>query len=545
MKRILTIIILLTTYTSLAGGGGCSSFMNVVPVSHPNGCNAIELRNLDADAGSNMTWTFSPAAINAATGTSVTSMVVNSSTLGVPPVWPVVYWPAASVPSSGTLTIGYDGCTQDFNTCDCNPFAAGDFYDAPLICNTSHYCGNTAAAYIEDFLQNGTPAGGLGANGDGCTFCGSYTTDHQGSIENNSWLKFIADATTVDFNINVFGGCYIQFAVYAYNPAAPLGSNGVLTLMTPIEWTNVDTGFTGANTITASGLVPGNEYYLHFDGHGGADCDYEIGFSGGIVTSNLTASDNLVCSGDAVTLTATPQDPAASYTWTDNFGNTYSGSDQITVNPSVATTYSVQIDLPGCQPNPEQVLVDIEPCPLPSEVVGFSVSCDEGKNQLKWETATEYNVDRFEIWRSSDLEVFEIVGSVTAAGNSLDKQEYSFTDYAPGRATEYYKLVSVDFDGETDETGYISTEKCYSDTDWMRTYYDQSKGKIVLESFVSTPQQLAVSLTTLNGSEVKSAAPYAQSGLNIFVYDVDDYSGLLLINVSSESDLYMNKHLVK
>src|SRR5690606_15079831 len=130
------------------------------------------------------------------------------------------------------------------------------------------------------------------------------------------------------------------------------------------------------------------------------DCDYEIGFSSGIVTADLEADDQLVCAGDPVVLTASPNDPSATYTWTDNLGNTYTGGSQITVNPGVQTTYQVEINLAGCQNDPQNILVDIEPCPLPAEFVNLKLQCENSQRILKWTTASEYAVDHFLIKRS-------------------------------------------------------------------------------------------------------------------------------------------------
>lgn len=541
MKKLALFFILFALKANASGG--CSSFMNVVPVSHPNGCNAISLENLAADAGTNQTWTFTPAAINAATGLPVSNMVVNSSTLGVPPVWPVVYWPASSIPASGNVTIGYDGCTQVFHTCDCNPFAAGSFFDAPLICNTDHYCGNTARAYIEDFFQGGTPPGGLGANGDGCLFCGGG--DHQGSIENNSWLKFIADATSVPFNITVESGCYIQFAVYAYNPSAALGTNGVLTLMTPISWTNVDTGFTGTHTITATGLVPGNQYYLHFDGHGGADCDYEIGFSSGIVTADLEADDQLVCAGDPVLLTASPNDPSATYTWTDNLGNTYTGGSQITVNPGVQTTYQVEINLAGCQNDPQNILVDIEPCPLPAEFVNLKLQCENSQRILKWTTASEYAVDYFLIKRSYGQGAFEDVASVAAVGYSNELNTYSFRDAVNLDKTAYYEVLSVDFNGEMKSAGVISTADCSANSEWINSYVDFANDRLVIETNFDKATSIEMELVDVMGNSLHQQTLTSDGGLEKFLVNVSDYSGMLFVRFNGGGIETSQKHLLR
>ncbi len=540
MKNIFLLLILVAILpvSSFAGGG---PQFNVVPTSHPDGCNAMILRNLAEDGASAMTWTFSPPAINALTGLPVGSMVVTA------PNEPVVYWPAT--PAYSSLTIGYDGETQDFNTCDCNPFASGSFFDAPLICNTDHYCGNTAEAYIEDFLQNGTPNGGLGANGDGCLFCGPYTTDHQGSIENNSWLKFIADATSIDFDIQVFGGCYIQFAVYEYDPAAPLGTNGVLVLMTPISWTNVDTGFTGTHTITANGLTPGSQYYLHFDGHGGADCDYEIGFASGIVTIDAFSSAASVCAGDPVTLTATPNDPSATYTWTDNFGNTYPDSDQIVVNPTVPTTYSVEVLLTGCT-NEEQTLdIAIDPCPLPVELTNFDVTCADAYTELTWQTESEYNNDYFEVEKADETLEFVVIDKVQGAGSTNQVHYYAVQDSERNNGDTYYRIRQVDYDGSESYSEIISTAACTgADFEIVAMYFNQSTDEIVIDFNTIRSTSTQLNMVDISGRSYISEVLVLEPNLNQIKIKAEQLAGntMYIVNLTSNSTsdterVYLNR----
>lgn len=532
-----SILLFLTFIVSTSSFGGSSPAFNVVPAAYPGACNALTLRNLSGDGTSTMEWTFSPAAINAATGLPVTSLNVTA------PDEPLVYW--TGTPSYSTLTVGYDGETQDFNTCDCNPFAAGNFYDAPLICNTDHYCGNTADAYQVDFLYNN--GGGLRAN---CGFCSGSDNDHSGSIENNSWLRFVADGTSATFDIEVFGSsCYIQFAVYAYDPSAPLGSNGVLTLLTPISWTNISTGFNGFNTITAPGLTPGNTYYLHFDGHGGDDCDYEIGFASGITEIDVTASAASVCSGDPVTLNAIPNDPNAAYTWTDNHGNTYSNSNQIVVNPTVATTYSVSVLLPGCNTAPESVAVGIDPCPLPVELVNFDVKCSNFNNEISWSTLTEYNSDFFEIQKANADMNFRSLGIVEAAGTSNQKLNYSIIDNERNEGEVYYRIRQVDIDGSENFSEMISSSACNEDDfEVIGMTFVQKTSEIVVDFKATRTTNVKLKLVDLSGRPFLSEDLTLEPNGEKIRIQAEDLAGntMYILNVSSDNTsdterIYVNR----
>jgi hypothetical protein len=207
---------------------------------------------------------------------------------------------------------------------------------APLVCSFDSYTGITYPA------SPGTGVTACYGPGPGtdptfATFCGS--------IENNSWLQFIASASTVVLDVNVtncsdnFG---IQFAIYNAGCAAPFvyatGSEAT-SCINPLD--------PGLNTITFSGLTPGNTYYLMIDGNSGDVCNYSInpisGVSGTSVTASLP-SGTTACPGDAVTLTAVATG-ATSFSWSSlPVGFTATGAS-VTVNPSVTTTYYVTANI--------------------------------------------------------------------------------------------------------------------------------------------------------------------------------------------------------
>lgn len=67
---------------------------------------------------------------------------------------------------------------------------------------------------------------------------------------------------------------------------------------------------------------------------------------------------------------------------------------------------------------------------------------------LSFATALEQNNDYFSIERSADGLRFEEIGQVKGAGNSLTAREYSYTDNAPLRGINYYRLKQTDYDGK-------------------------------------------------------------------------------------------------
>lgn len=95
--------------------------------------------------------------------------------------------------------------------------------------------------------------------------------------------------------------------------------------------------------------------------------------------------------------------------------------------------------------------------PLPVELSSFTGKATQSSIALAWTTASEENNDRFEVERSTDGKSFIQIGEVKGAGNSSVQRKYSFSDIAPERDTNYYRLKQVDFDGQFEYSKIIET----------------------------------------------------------------------------------------
>ena len=66
---------------------------------------------------------------------------------------------------------------------------------------------------------------------------------------------------------------------------------------------------------------------------------------------------------------------------------------------------------------------------------------------LNWKTAQETNSSHFDVERSTDAVNFNFIGKVNAKGNTSTESNYNFTDNAPAKGFNYYRLKQVDRDG--------------------------------------------------------------------------------------------------
>jgi gliding motility-associated-like protein len=165
--------------------------------------------------------------------------------------------------------------------CGISPAAGNTCAQATLICDVNGYCGSTSATYTADSWPDLTSA-----------FCGS--------IENNSFIQFVANSATVSLNVWVTSSSSnlgIQVMIFSTpSCGGPVTTHTCVSPLAPSPQ---------AQPVTVNGLVPGNTYYMMIDGYAGDVCNYVIGVNSGIQVSGfINSSSTNVCLGNSITLTA-------------------------------------------------------------------------------------------------------------------------------------------------------------------------------------------------------------------------------------------------
>ena len=179
--------------------------------------------------------------------------------------------------------------------------------EAPVICDLDGYCTTTTGA-------NGTD--------NPSTFCGS--------VQNNQWFAFVAGSTNIELDFIVTtctgtgSGTGLQAQVYSLCGAPWTSVSNCLYEISP----------NSTETLTMTGLIVGNVYYLMTDGFSGDICDYTIMVASGSTTppspdpAGAISGDAVFCPGaSSVTYCAAASFGAAFYEWTIPPGATIVGDD--------------------------------------------------------------------------------------------------------------------------------------------------------------------------------------------------------------------------
>jgi hypothetical protein len=146
--------------------------------------------------------------------------------------------------------------------------------------------------------------------------------------------------------------------------------------------------------------------------------------------------------------------------------------------------------------------------PLPVQLTSFTaVKTPNRKDVLaSWTTASEFNVDRFEIEIARGTDDFSQnrfvkIGEVASHGNATTDQHYSFTDIENNKSgVRYYRLKSVDLDGRFSYSAIRPV--VFSDDVKWQVYPNPSAGMFNLLYQLDAGQEMKVRVYDASGRTV-------------------------------------------
>jgi hypothetical protein len=247
------------------------------------------------------------------------------------------------------------------------------------------------------------------------TYSGTYTAIHDGNwTAPTTWDPSGAPPPTCDnCHIIINSAVHLNTSVILQNKSL-LDVTGASAMLTVDNSGGADWSASNNVLVSNDGSTPANSVKVS---------------SGGLI--NASGADN---SFDGV-FTFYPA--AAPPTYFRKLGSgplAYSGTTVIDMTPVNTTTLTSGGSVAG-----DGI--------LPITLVNFDAVVSNGAVNLTWTTMQESNSDHFDIERSNDGGAkWDVVGKVTAKGNSSLPTYYSFTDADPGAGTFQYRVHGYDLD---------------------------------------------------------------------------------------------------
>jgi hypothetical protein len=293
----------------------------------------------------------------------------------------------------------------------------------------------------------------------------------------------------------------------------------------------------------------------------------------------MTAADTRGCTGSANTslITVDQAPPNISFTcgtnssgvnyanfyesngttwlWTTTSGGRFYTSSALSVSSDGTTStmqspfvtyngvYTVQIkDGNNCIGSGSYTLVPGS-CASVLAVSGLNFAAIKQNNeaQLKWSTLTEVNTAYFNIERSSDGINWQVVGAITAKGNSTTTTSYSFTDALPFGGTNYYRLKQVDNDGQY---AYSPVRTLQFTGQWLvKLYPNPVQNFVVLEFNNDRDERAAINIQSISGSTIFSTEQRLVAGLNRITLNQVQFmaQGTYMLTIGTSENVYRAK----
>jgi trimeric autotransporter adhesin len=181
------------------------------------------------------------------------------------------------------------------------------------------------------------------------------------------------------------------------------------------------------------------------------------------------------------------------------------------------------------------------PDALPVKLTAFDGQLQGSAALLKWSTSSEQNSASFDIEKSTDMVHFSKIGSVTAAGTSNIRRDYTFRDQALSE-NNYYRLRSVDKDGKHTTSQVVLVRfNAPKQNIWVITNPFKDRVDIRVAREVKKGK---LQLVNLQGSIIAEKAISNVTGQISFPLNNNVSAGTYILRTIADGEVFTNK-LVK
>jgi hypothetical protein len=175
---------------------------------------------------------------------------------------------------------------------------------------------------------------------------------------------------------------------------------------------------------------------------------------------------------------------------------------------------------------------------LPVKFLGFNVARKGSDVMVQWSTSEETGAFRYELERSFDAANWNTISYITAAGNSSNLNNYSYTDRSMGSKTAYYRVKQVDNDGKY---AYTAVRSIQSDAGAAGIKLVSMQNRLVLQFPQEVKNGVTVRIISYNGQVVKEQRVEQVFGQVILNANV---KGSYVISVSNGQDVNIARQLI-
>lgn len=184
---------------------------------------------------------------------------------------------------------------------------------------------------------------------------------------------------------------------------------------------------------------------------------------------------------------------------------------------------------------------------LPIELTKFTGSQQNDKIGLNWVTASETNVNYFEVEHSADGNHFEKTGTVASKfHNSIAATAYDLIHTSPVKGINFYRLKQFDLDGKFKYSAIIPVQFNYSIVQSIKINPNPVINNLNIALTLSESSNILCKIYNIDGREVKSLTADALAGKNNIASDVSGLAkGNYIVVIISKNERVAETRFIK
>lgn len=180
------------------------------------------------------------------------------------------------------------------------------------------------------------------------------------------------------------------------------------------------------------------------------------------------------------------------------------------------------------------------PVTLPVKFIAYNIYEDDKGIRIKWTTAEEDNIARYEVERSLDGSSWRVIGQVESAENPAIANNYSYIDKERSDSIVYYRIKQLDKDGHFTYTSVKNIRlQASSLIDVKISTVSQN---IVIKFSKQLKETVVLRLISLSG-QVAAQQTYLQPGGNI-IFNKESFKGIYILSIDNGHDIKIAKQVL-
>lgn len=185
--------------------------------------------------------------------------------------------------------------------------------------------------------------------------------------------------------------------------------------------------------------------------------------------------------------------------------------------------------------------------PLPIELMEFYALKNKEHALLLWKTGTEINNAFFSIEKAFDGLTFNEIGTIPGAGNSNYPINYHFVDSNPINGINYYRLRSIDYDGNFETSKMVALD--FTETESLNSifiYPNPISAGEAIHMILPGNEKICLEIYYISGTLMQREESIISPESGIYSLTLNQYNpGIYMLVINGESFHNESKFIIQ